>query len=172
MLCWLLLCSDCGIRSGTAAKLTPSQYDASLRLLRYRTKHANTQTAHVTERVHAMLMRCSDTSLPFVCQLPRGQHWRGARAELKPLGHVNVDTLHENFRALKRRLGLRKELKPHDLRRTTARRVYEQTHDLRAVQELLGHRDLATTMWYLQDETSRITAAALEAAAVATEVVQ
>lgn len=49
------------------------------------------------------------------------------------------------------RVGITRRVTAHDLRRTTGRRVYELTHDLRDAQTVFGHADLATTTSYLQD---------------------
>jgi len=40
-------------------------------------------------------------------------------------------------------------VKPHDLRRTYARRLYEAGVDLVAIQQNLGHSDLKTTLGYI-----------------------
>ena len=171
LLCWLLLCSDLAIRSGTAAQLGPSSYDSAAGVLRFRTKHGNAQTLPVTARLRSLLDTCTDSELPFVAQLPRGRHWRGG-AVLQPLGRMSRDGLYDAFAALKRDHGIRRGVTPHDLRRTTARRVYAQTGDLRAAQGVLGHSDLNSTLWYLQDEITRVTIDQLEAAALHTETVQ
>jgi|GEM_PF-1057294 len=49
---------------------------------------------------------------------------------------------------------------PHSLRHAAATAAYEGTHDLRAVQELLGHSSLATTERYLHVRADQIRAAA------------
>jgi integrase len=40
-------------------------------------------------------------------------------------------------------------VKPHDLRRTYARRLYESGVDLVAIQQNLGHADVKTTLGYI-----------------------
>ena len=50
----------------------------------------------------------------------------------------------------------------HDLRRTTAVRMYEQTGDLRTVQALLGHRSMNSTIWYLDHDLMPVSRATLE----------
>ena len=40
-------------------------------------------------------------------------------------------------------------VKPHDLRRTYARRLYDAGFDLLAIQQNLGHADVKTTLGYI-----------------------
>ena len=103
----------------------------------------------VTEELALILDTCTDSTLPFVGQLSRGYHayfgW-----ELKAVGRpMKAATLRENFKKLKEKCGIERDLRPHDLRRTTAKAMYDLTHDLRAVQALLGHSQMSSTLWYL-----------------------
>lgn len=166
--CWLLLCSDLAIRSGTAAALTPGNYDRNARTLTFTTKYGEAQTLPVTHELQQLFERPGLVStLPIVGQLPRGPHRRWG-SDLKPRDKqkpvVCVNHLRSLFKQLCADCGITRRIVPHDLRRTTARRVYQQTHDLRIVQAVLGHVDLNSTVWYLQDELTEVAVSTLELA--------
>jgi len=79
--------------------------------------------------------------------LDRG-HGRGVlflNARGTPLSRVGAWGV---IKANARRAGLTKRVTPHTLRHTFATHLLEGGADLRAVQEMLGHVDLATTQLY------------------------
>lgn len=95
--------------------------------------------------------------------VPVGRHAREAlqawRAESKPAadapvfpgragGPISPRTVQARLRVLAMRQGLFKRVHPHLLRHSFASHVLESSGDLRGVQELLGHADIATTQVY------------------------
>jgi integrase len=168
------MCSDLAIRSGTAVRLGPSNYVNGE--LSFRTKYGAIQRVGVTHELALLLDQCKKPDVPFVAQLPRGTcGMRGGGTRPIPVnGKMSLKRMHEVWNVALRAAGILRTLHPHDLRRTTARRVYSITHDLRDVQHVLGHHGLASTVWYLQDEIARVPASTLELAKLdpTTETVQ
>ena len=95
-------------------------------------------------------------------QVPVGSHARKALAEWRddqratpeaPVfpgrnGPITPRAVQYRLRQLAQRQGLFKRVHPHLLRHSFASHVLESSGDLRAVQELLGHADIATTQIY------------------------
>jgi integrase/recombinase XerC len=63
-------------------------------------------------------------------------------------GPISPRAVQARFRHWARRQGVFKRVYPHLLRHSCASHVLESSGNLRAVQELLGHADIATTQVY------------------------
>jgi len=67
---------------------------------------------------------------------------QGKKAMDRRMAHTVLKTAFENA-------GLNGKLATHSMRKSFAQRLYEQTNDIYAVQEMLGHKNVATTQKYL-----------------------
>ena len=71
--------------------------------------------------------------------------------------HVYPDTLRRSYRAAVRKAGIAKHVTLHTLRHSFATHLLGNGYDIRTIQDLLGHKDVKTTMIYTHVTGKNIT---------------
>lgn len=79
---------------------------------------------------------------------PQERRWRNSKTGEQGRHHVHITVIQRAVRDAARASGVAKKVGPHTLRHTFATQLLEAGYDIRTIQELLGHKDVRTTMIY------------------------
>ena len=137
--CWLEIAAGHGLRFAEAKRLAAIHYNAELGTITYPTKGHDYNQLPVTPELKNFFDTAPQDTDPH---RPLLERLAGT--------HLSKGMMYSAWHRLLKRAGANPKLIPHDLRRTLADRVYTETKDLRMAQQILGHRDLATTTMYLE----------------------
>ena len=143
MRAFICLCIDHAMRFSEAVNAEIANYDREKRTLRFITKGHQLHTLPVSEELRLIIDTApgwyepNDTILLVL-----------AGKQIGPF-RVRVE-----WKKLKTKANVNPALRPHDLRRTLATRIYQHTKDIRLVQQALGHHNLQATLCYLAPDTT------------------
>lgn len=129
-----------GCRVGEAVAITPKDMNTQGMSLKIRGKGDRTRIVPITPEAWDVLA------------IPTAQ----AMIEGRPIVGVDERFARRTVTELGVKAGLTRRVASHDLRATLATHMYEQTKNLRLVQEVLGHESVRTTQIYLGVDFERI----------------
>jgi integrase/recombinase XerD len=148
----LALLYDCGLRVSELVGLRLDQVDLETWLLRVRGKGDKERFVPFGEEARATLVA-------YLSDARGGSRRAGANSQLFPGargGHLTRQRAWQIVKAHLRGAGVARAVSPHTLRHSFATHLLDNGADLRAVQLLLGHADIATTQIYTHLSRERL----------------
>jgi integrase/recombinase XerD len=142
----------CGLRVSEAIALEPGDVDLEEGMLRARGKGSKERVIPVGRHAVAALRAYAQRGRPALV---------GARLQERLFvnrrgGGLTRQGLYKIVQGHARRAGLEGKMSPHTLRHTFATHLLAGGCDLRSLQEMLGHADLATTQVYTHLSAERL----------------
>lgn len=145
----LTVCYATGLRISEAVRLTPAAIDSKRMVIRVEQgKGGKDRYVMLSPKLLDMLRNYWDRTRPGEWLFPG--RWPG-----EAIAPSSIDA---TCREVRQRCGIGKPVTPHSLRHAFAVHLLEAGTNLRTIQLLLGHRNLATTARYLMIATHKVCA--------------
>ena len=102
------------------------------------------------ELPHALARKYPNAPVDWRWQwvFPQQQRWRDANTGQQGRHHLDPSLIQKAVRRAVLASGIHKPATPHTFRHSFATHLLERGQDIRTIQELMGHRDVNTTMIY------------------------
>ena len=102
------------------------------------------------ELPHALARKYPNANREWVWQFvfPQEHRWNNAKSGDQGRHHVHESLVQKAIKQAVRQAGLTKRVTSHTFRHSFATHLLTDGYDIRTVQELLGHKDVRTTMIY------------------------
>jgi len=149
----ILTAAHTGTRTGSIVKLGPAEWDGAR--LTYETKKGHRHITPVSAEL-ANIIRAAMVLRPSAATFIEALHGVPLTAHL----------LSRWIQRLRVRVGIKRQVTLHDMRRGLAHRVYAETRDLAMTQKVLGHSSPEQTQWYLAGSPSEIPTQLIERLAI------
>jgi integrase len=135
---YMLLYFQCGLRRAETLRVTRRSWNPDAHTATIQVKGGTTRTAELTPEVEALMGAVGEPDDPDTSYI-----------DLLHGKHITAEGLKKAWHRHRDRCGVNPQLIAHDLRRTAATILFNATKDLRVPQQLLGHKNLASTLRYL-----------------------
>ncbi len=142
----------CGLRASEAVGLELSDVDFEEGLLRARGKGSKERIVPIGSQALAALRAYCRSGRPRL----QGEVARSRLFLNRRGAPLTRQGLYKIVQGHARRVGLEQQMSPHTLRHTFATHLLSGGCDLRSLQEMLGHADLATTQLYTHLSADRV----------------
>lgn len=142
----------CGLRVSETADLKISDVDFENELMRVHGKGGKTRIVPVGKMAVASLRKYLELTRPQLAANPLEPALFISKSGRK----LNREWIWNLIKQAAETAGINKNIHPHTLRHSFATHLLENGADLRVIQELLGHADIATTEIYTHVDAKRL----------------